>query len=215
MFSFFSNFSISTFIASLVGSGATAWLVVKGLSGHLADRWLVKYKANLDKEFESYRDTLEQKRKRLEAELAHQVYMTQAQFDTEFNATKDIFAALGKLKLTFNGLRPDFTWGPTDEKAKREGLKTRLDEFKDRYNALVSVAESSHWFIPENLYEQIFQCMKAAQIEVMHIETAGSKTFDQDWYLDGSKQREKFSDAYFKASKLARERFKSVAVISQ
>ena len=76
-----------------------AWLVVKGLSGTLADRWLTRYKSELDKEFESYRDTLEQKRKRVEADLGHRSYISKTQFDTQFNAVKDIFAALGRLRL--------------------------------------------------------------------------------------------------------------------
>jgi hypothetical protein len=41
-------------VTSLVGSGATEWLVVKGLSRYLGDRWLAKYKSGLDKEFEEY-----------------------------------------------------------------------------------------------------------------------------------------------------------------
>jgi len=81
-----SGFSLPTFIASLVGSGVTAGLVVRALSGHLADRWLARYKSDLDKEFESYRDVLDQKRKRAEAELGHRTYVTKTQFDTEFNA---------------------------------------------------------------------------------------------------------------------------------
>ena len=98
------DFSWTTFLSSLVGSGVTAWLVVRGLGGHLADRWLAKYKGELDKEFEKYRDTLEQRRKRVEADLGKRTYVNKAQFDAEFNAIKDIFAALGKLRLSFNNL---------------------------------------------------------------------------------------------------------------
>src|SRR5690349_7364873 len=126
MSNFFSDFSVSTFITSLVGSGATAWLMVKGLGGHLADRWLARYKGELDKEFESYRDKLEQKRKRLEAELSHNVYTTQTQFDTEFNAIKDIFAALGKLRLTFNGTRPFVDSLPQDKEERAKLIADRL-----------------------------------------------------------------------------------------
>ena len=37
---------------------------MKRLSSHLTDRWLARYKGELDKEFETCRDKLEQKRKR-------------------------------------------------------------------------------------------------------------------------------------------------------
>jgi hypothetical protein len=86
--------------------------LVKGLSGHLGERWLARYKCDLDKEFESDRDSLEQKRKSIEAELGHRSYISKTQFDTEFNAVRDIFAALGSLRMRFNGLRPFVDWTP-------------------------------------------------------------------------------------------------------
>ena len=52
MMDIFADFSVSTVLTSLLGSGVTAWLVVRGLSGHLADRWLARYKSDLDKEFD-------------------------------------------------------------------------------------------------------------------------------------------------------------------
>ena len=67
-----------------MGSGATAWLTVRGLGSHLASRWLARYKNELDKEFEKYRDALEQRRKRVEADLGQRSYVSKAQFDTEF-----------------------------------------------------------------------------------------------------------------------------------
>ncbi len=204
----------TTFISSVIGSGVTAFLVMKGLSGHVADRWLARYKNELDKEFESYRDTLEHKRKKLEADLSRRIYISQTQFDTEFNAIKAIFDALGKLRLSFNGMRPTFEWGSTDEKARLEALNVRLYRFKEVYNTLVSTAESLYPFVPEDLYQHISECMSAAQIEVMRIETAGPDTFGLKWYEDGAKQLEKFNIGYFGAAKLARERIQSFSIIS-
>ncbi len=96
--------------------------MVKGLSSHLAGRWLTRYKSELDREFEKYRDMLEQNRKRIEADLGQRTYVSKAQFDTEFDAIKEIFAALGKLRLSFNGLRPFLDWIPDDE----ESLSQRI-----------------------------------------------------------------------------------------
>lgn len=90
-------FDWTTFLTTLMGSGLLSIGVVRGLSGHLADRWLARYKSELDKQLEAYRDTLEQRRRQIEAELGHRTYVTKTQFDTEFNAIKDSFAALGKL----------------------------------------------------------------------------------------------------------------------
>jgi hypothetical protein len=96
-----SDFSWITFLTSLVGGDASGWLVVKGLSSHLSDRLIAWLKGDLDKEFEAYRDTLEQKRKRVEADLSHRIYVSQAQFETEFNAAKDIFAAPWETAIEF------------------------------------------------------------------------------------------------------------------
>lgn len=201
------DFSVTTFIASLAGSGATAWLVVRGLSNHLADRWLARYKSDLDKEFESYRDVLEQKRKRIEAELGHRSYVTKTQFDSEFTAVKDIFAALGRLRLSFNGLRPFIDWTPQDAGEKLKLISTRLNQFKERFNVLVDVAESVYPFVPEEIYSQFEVCMRAALIEIRQIEHAGVEALSPEGYSEGAKQHEKFTSAYFKAARLVREHF--------
>lgn len=204
-----------TFLSSIAGSGAIAWGVVRGFGRHLANRWLADHKAKLDKEFEDYRHKLEQKRKRLEAELGHQVYITQTQFDTEYNAMKDILAALGKLRLSLNGLRPEFSWGPNDKEERLRILLLRLDEFKERDNKLVDTAESLYPFVQEDIYQHVYECMKRAQIEIVHIETAGDKTFTPAWYMDGAKQRDQFNEHYYAAVKLTREHFNRLTVISQ
>jgi hypothetical protein len=210
-----SDFSWSTFLTSLVGSGATSLLVLRGLSGHLGDRWLARYKNDLDKQFESYRDTLEQRRKRIEAELGHRTYVTKTQFETEFNALKDIFAALGKLRLSFNGLRPFVDWTPVEEQEKLKLISARLSHFKERFNVAVDTSESLFPFVPEDIYEQLETCIKAAFIEIRHVEEAGAEALSPKGYEDGAKQHEKFTTAYFSAAKLARERFKHLSVVPQ
>jgi hypothetical protein len=187
---------------------------VKGLSSHLTDRWLARYKGELDKEFETYRDKLEQKRKRLEAELSHRVYTTQTQFDTEFNAIKDIFAALGRIRLSFNGLRPMIDSLPDDQKERMKLIAQRLDHFTERYNKLVDTAESVYPFVPEAIYEQVEVCMKAALLEIRSIEHSGPESLSSKGYMEAADHHEKFTNAYFKAAKLARERFNHMAVVS-
>lgn len=138
-------------MSSLVGGGATAWLMVKGLSSHLADRWLTRYKSELDREFEKYRDMLEQNRKRIEADLGQRTYVSKSQFDTEFDAIKEIFAALGKLRLSFNGLRPFLDWIPDDEESRLQLVSARLGRFKPLLDALITTIE-----VPIPLYQMKF-----------------------------------------------------------
>jgi hypothetical protein len=203
----------TTFLSSVVGSGAVAWAVVRGMGRHLADRWLANHKAELEKELESYRDALERRRNRIDAELGHLTYVTKTQFDTEFNAIKEIFSALGKLRLSFNGLRPVVDWIPQDEQEKSKLIAARLTDFNERYNVAVEATESSFPFVPEDIYEQIEVCMKAALIEIRHIQEGGAEALSYKGYTDGEKQHQKFSTAYFTAAKLARERFKHLTII--
>jgi hypothetical protein len=214
MTDFLAGFSTSTFLASLAGSGATSWLVVKGLSGHLADRWLAKYKSELDKEFEDYRDTLEQKRKRLEAEITHRVYTTQTRFDTEFNAIKEIFSVLGKLRLAFNGMRPFIDRTPQDPQDKTKEIVRRLRLLSEHYNTSVDVVNSVYPFVPEDIYGELDKCLMAAMMEIKHVEDAGEDALSSEGYSDGAKQHERFTSSYFTAAKLVRERFNRLSVVS-
>jgi hypothetical protein len=207
------DFSWATFLSSLVGSGVTAFAVVKGLGGHLADRWLARFKGELDKEFEKYRDALEQKRKRVEADLGQRTYVSKAQFDTEFSAIKDIFAALGRLRLSFNGLRPFLDWIPTDEEGRLQIISARLSHFIPLLDSLITTVESAYPFVPDEIYSQLEICMRMGHIEMKHIQEAGAEALSSTGYTDGARQQEKFTAAYFAAAKLVRQRLKQLSEI--
>ena len=207
-------FDLTTFLTSLGGSGLLSIGVVKGFSGYFADRWMARYKSNLDKELEAYRDTLERKRKRIEAEVGHRTYVSKTQFDTEFNAVKDRFSALGKLRLSFNGLRPFMDWTPPDPQEKLKLLVTRLNSFKERFNPFVDISESVYPFISEDIYEQFEICSKTAFLEIKHIEEDPNKALSPSGYSEGYEQHEKSEAAYFKAERLIRRRFQQLSIVS-
>jgi hypothetical protein len=207
-------FDWRTVLTSLVASGVVSTGVVLGLARYLGDRWMVRYKAGYDEELEAYKDTLERRRKKIEAELGHRIYVGRAQFDTEFNALKDCFAALGRLRLAFNGLRPMLDWVSDDEQEKMKILASRLSHFRERYNPLVDAAASVYPFVPEDIYAEFEKCMKAALLEIRHIEEDPSKAFKASGSHQGAEQRDKFDSAYFAAAKLARERFRQLSIVA-
>jgi len=207
-------FDLTTFLTSLAGSGLLSVGVAKSLSGYFADRWMVRYKSQLDKELEAYRDTLEQKRKRIEAELGHRTYVSKTQFDTEFNAVKDCFSALGKLRLSFNGMRPMIDWAPEDQNEKLKEFARRLDLFTERFNSFIDVSESARPFVPENVFEQFDACAKAAHLEIRHINEDIRKALGAMGRMDGMESLEKFSKAYYRSIELARQRFRQLSVVS-
>lgn len=187
--------------------------MVKGLTSHLAERWLTRYKSELDKEFEKYRDKLEQGRRRVEADLGQRTYVSKAQFDTEFNAIKEIFAALGKVRLSFNGLRPFVDWIPDEEEPRLQLVSARLGHFRPLLDALITTVESAYPFVPDDIYEQLEICMRTGMIEAKHIEQSGAKALSPSGYQDGTRQHKEFTTAYFAASKLVRERVKRLSEI--
>jgi hypothetical protein len=203
----------ATVVVSVLGSGGAAWAIVRGLGKHVGDRWLASHKAALDKEFEAYRDKLEQKRHRLEAELGQRVYITQIQFDTEFSALKSIFAALAKVQLTLNGIAPDVDVYIEDDQERLGDLTTRLNQLIERQNVVTDTSVGLYPFVPEDIYGEVQECMKRVQITILHLRTGGAGTFGLEWREDIARQRDSFNVHYYEAVRLSRERFSRLAVL--
>ena len=70
-------------------------------------------------------------------------------------------------------------------------------------------------FVPEDIYSELEVGMQSAFLEIKSIEHAGSEAFSSEGYKDATRHHDRFTAAYFKAAKLARERFKSMAVVEQ
>ena len=174
---------------------------------------MVGHKAHFDRELEAYKDTLEQRRKRIDAELGHRIYVGKTQFDTEYGALKDCFAALGRLRLSFNGLRPMVDWIPEESEERMKLLAARLSHFKERYNPLVDTAASVYPFVPEDIYAEFEKCMKAAILEIKHIEADASKALTPSGYQQGDASRSQFDTAYYAAARLARQRFRHLSIV--
>jgi hypothetical protein len=203
-----------TLLASLAAGGLASTGVVLGLARYLGDRWMIRYRSRYDQALEAYKDTLERRRKRIEAELGHRIYIGRTQFDTEYNALKECFAVLGKLRLAFNGLRPLLDWMPEDEQEKLKLLAARLKHFMERYNPVVDTAASVYPFVPEDIYAEFDICMRAALLEINHVRENPSKAFTPSGLHEGAQRRDMFDSAYFKAATLARERFRQLSVVS-
>ena len=51
---------------------------------------------------------------------------------------------LGKLRLSFNGLRPFLDWIPSDEEGKLKVIAARLSHFKPLLDSFITSVESSY-----------------------------------------------------------------------
>jgi hypothetical protein len=208
-------FDWMTFISSLGASGIVSLATVHGLAGLLRDRLMLELKATLDKEFEGYRSSLEQDHKVKEAKVGHRIYVTKIHFDTEFSSLKDCFDPLGKVRLAFNGLRPEIDFLPDGQTAQVERIKERFETFRARYEVFVDVLQTIYPFVPLDIHEQFLKCAQAALLEIRTIQQEGDGSLLPHARVKGAERRERFEAAYQKAATLVRERLAHLSVIPE
>src|SRR5437870_5133792 len=104
-----------TALGNLAAGALGGMGTVYGLSKWLGSMWLEKQKARYSKELEEFKDGLQKEQKRTQAGIDRHIFMTRAQFETEFTAVKDVFKNLYELLLAMNALRPTISTSPAGE----------------------------------------------------------------------------------------------------
>lgn len=132
----------SAIIASVGGSGAIICAVAKFFSDRIANRLEAKFQQKLEKEMEEYKTQLENKR-----------YITQTQFDVEFEIYRKISKAFFELFVKLSTV--------SDKELYESSVKEldRMQYEKDMYHKIVDIASSAQNvlyenspFIPQNIY---------------------------------------------------------------
>jgi hypothetical protein len=196
---------------ALGGAGAVA------ASFHfLKDRWMERVRAQYSRELETFKDTLLQDQKRMQARIDRSIFVSRAQFDTEFMAMKDIFALLTAVHLSIALIRPRVALSPENqtEDQKVELLSKRVSELVEAYNAFSTQLESISPFYPEALYRCLIECRENAAMEITDVQTSTRhEMFRRDWYVSGDANVKKFNSAYLDASKVIRDRLTRLSVV--
>src|SRR5579864_1558597 len=86
----------------------------------LGDWWMERIKKNYNKELEEFRDKLQQQQKTIQSLTDKALYVTRAQFDTEFTAIKEV-SQIGRittknwksLETNSSNSRRQFSLSPT------------------------------------------------------------------------------------------------------
>lgn len=84
-------------VFSAGGIGAIIIACVKWCSNLLAEKMLSKYQTKLNKDIEKYKHDLELETEKYRVKSEQLTYVTQKQFDTEFDAYRAIFECLSSL----------------------------------------------------------------------------------------------------------------------
>ncbi len=208
------------FLSGIFGGVLSSSVVVYGMSRWLGDVWLgrilAKEKAKYEKELEGVRAEYAQELEKFKAELDRSVFVTRAQFETEFAAYKQAFEALAQVRLAMASMRPEMSLAPrgeTDED-RRNKLLVRLRELIDAQNKAVAVVENLSPFYPADIYTRIVDgCLRASALEIVDIQTAGDDTFSITWYQEGARRMEQFMSAYNAVSSMIRNRIATLTIL--
>lgn len=200
---------LKTFLVGALG-GTTAFFALFRFIGQW---WIERVKSRYSKELETWKDTLGRQQKLIQATIDRSVFVTQAHFETEFAAMKELFSYLSDVRLTMNTLRPQFGTSNPDKAEQMKVLTERYNAFSDAFNKLVKHQDSLSPFYSIELYTASDKCTAAAQTELYEVLTGGPFTFTPKWYQEGKKNREEFGKAYGEACEIIRERLSKLAVV--
>lgn len=207
---------ISIITLSVLSGAASGSGVVAASFYLLKDRWMERVKAGYAKDLEVFRDSLLSDQKRIQARIDRSIFVSRAQFDTEFNAMKDIFRYATETRLAMEQIRPTFgiSHASQDDNSKRIELFEKIGTMVNAFNIFSTQLESLSPFYPHDLYRSLTECRAAAALEITQVRTGGDQTFGINWFIQGSKNTDAFGVAYHRASVIIRERLDRLSIVS-
>jgi hypothetical protein len=203
-----------TVVTSVAASGVSVGVLLRLFWGTLSDQMLARMKAKHEKELEGLKQEHAQVLARYQHELDKTILVTKVHFETEFGALREVFQKLAETRLALAGIRPFMEIGPADQSrdSKLKALNARLEKLIAAYNELILTTENLRPFYPQEIYDQIDECQRAAWMEVTDVRTAGDSTFNHDWYQQGETNRTRFMKAYHAISLLIRDHVAKLAI---
>jgi hypothetical protein len=204
-------------ISTLTGilSGGVAGAVISAIWNYFSKLSLQRNQASSAEKLAKVEHSLEGLQRKAQAEIDRSVFVTRAHFETEFEAMKDIFNSLSEVRLAMNAIRPMMAIEPADETQdeKLKRLSERFRTFIIATDKLLNTSESKAPFYSEELYESASDCWRAASMEINSIKQAGPDSLRIDGYLQSQKNKDKFSEGYFKSIKIIRNRISELAIL--
>jgi hypothetical protein len=215
-------FNWPTFATGIFGGSVSGLIVVYGVSRWLGDVWksriLEKVQQENRRELEAMKlemqASVDRANRLLDAGISKAILVTRTHFETEFAAYKEIFAALSEVKNYMHATRPVFVIAGEGESVKDEAnLVDRLNKLVESHNKAVVISENLRPFYQEEIYEGTQKCINSSKFEILQVKTSGHKMFNAEWFEDGRKNQEVFSEHYIRVSTLIRVRLNSPGVL--
>jgi hypothetical protein len=214
-----------TVILRTLGGTAGAGLVVAALWKFLGTVWTDRFRLRLEHErnekIEKLRAELQAQtdktQKLLDAGVQKTVLVARTQFETEFNAYKEIYAALTEVKHTIGATRPLIGVAPENEteEDKFKRLGTALQELMSAHNKAIVLKDNLARFYAPEVYRALSECLNASGHEIIEVQTSGRESFTFAWFEEGAKRQEAFNVAYESVGRLIRERIANLGILPQ
>lgn len=212
-------------LLNLLGGAAGAAVLLGALWETLAKIWTDRLRLDVElkhnKELEAVkallREQTDKTQKLLEANIEKAVLVTRTHFETEFNAYKEIYAALCEVKYAIVSTRPVMRIRPEDESLedRRKELSETHGQLERAHAVAVRLKENLMPFYSVVVYDQICECLKASAGEMMDIRLANERRFTSEWYNEGTVRQETFLTAFGQVGVLIRERIASLGILPQ
>jgi hypothetical protein len=198
----------------LLASGLLS-VAVSALWNHLSKRSLQRDDAETKFALAKLENLFAQSERRAQAETDRSVFVTRAQFETEFEAMKEVFGLLSQVRFALYGLWPTSTFDPKNEpeESKKARLFRRLQGLMEAHDAVRTAIEAKRPFFPEELYDTITECLDTAQSEANDIRRTDDEARYNTWFRELTPIRAKFSKAYSRAANIIRQRISTLAIL--
>lgn len=202
-------------LASLGGAGALLWALSSFLAKVWAARILEADRAKYAVELERLKAEIEAKNKEFQGRVDKTIRVHRVQFETEFNALKDVWATLCRLRGVFGLLRPIMSTAPFDETPdqKLAKLTERLKAVGVAFNEARTAADSLSPFYDATIYAAIEALLQTAHHELIDVQVSEPFKGVEWWKTAQQNQEQLFAQADTVAA-LIRGRLAHLAVFS-
>jgi hypothetical protein len=216
--------NLPEFVTGIFGGVLGSLIVVYGLSRWLGEVWKAKILENVQqanrRELETLKSvveaSVEKANRLLDAGISKAIIVTRTHFETKFTAYKEIFAALSDVKNCMHATRPVFIIAGEEDRVKNQvDLVDRLNRLIVANNKAVMVSDNLRPFYQDEIYQGIQKCFTASKYEILQLKTGSRGTFSEEWFEEGRKRQEAFTENYIRVSKLISTRLASLGVLPQ
>lgn len=141
--------TVLAIIGSIGGAGVIICAIIKFASDKIADRLSAKYKLQLDKELETFKQDLDRKN-----------YVSKVRFDVEFAIYRELTVACRGMVNNVYFVYPTYANIPADKDARENYEQEVYDKATKSLTEFNKLLHGNAPFIPKSFYDSFFEVSK-------------------------------------------------------